>query len=102
MDMPIFVADPPTAHELETLPHIIMTADVDWNPSIFDNEFNNVETFFGVTDNIVHDGISILHSCQPIRTSFVCGKYGMNMVSITKSVKQTSICYLISLVESPV
>jgi hypothetical protein len=36
---------PPTTHELETLPHIIMTADVDWNPSIFDNDIDNVETF---------------------------------------------------------
>jgi hypothetical protein len=36
---------PPTTHELETLPHIIMTADVNWNPSIFDNDIDNVETF---------------------------------------------------------
>jgi hypothetical protein len=47
---------PPTTHELETLPHIIMTADVDWNPSIFDNDIDNVVTFFDTKANIIHRG----------------------------------------------
>jgi hypothetical protein len=47
---------PPYTHELETLPHIIMTADVDWNPSIFDNDIDDVETFFDTTDDIISHG----------------------------------------------
>jgi hypothetical protein len=47
---------PPTAHELETLPHIIMTADVDWNPSIFDNDIDDVELFHDIEDDIIHHG----------------------------------------------
>jgi hypothetical protein len=41
------------AHELETLPHIITTADIDWNPSIFDNDIDDVETFFETKDEII-------------------------------------------------
>ena len=29
---------PPTDHELETLPQVIVTADDFWNPAILDNE----------------------------------------------------------------
>ena len=32
----------PTLGELTTLPHIIMTADVDWNLSIYDNEIEDI------------------------------------------------------------
>jgi hypothetical protein len=46
----------PTTHELETLPHIIMTADIDWNPSIFDNNIDDVETFFDTKDDIISHG----------------------------------------------
>ena len=31
---------PPTDHEMETLPHVIMTSDVDWDPTLFDNITN--------------------------------------------------------------
>jgi hypothetical protein len=47
---------PPSTHELETLPHIIMTADVDWNPTIFDNDIDDVETFFDTKDDIISHG----------------------------------------------
>jgi hypothetical protein len=47
---------PPNTHELETLPHIIMTADVDWNPSIFDSDIDDVETFFDTNDDIISHG----------------------------------------------
>jgi hypothetical protein len=31
---------PPTDHELNTLPHFIMTSDLDWDPTILDHTFN--------------------------------------------------------------
>jgi hypothetical protein len=46
----------PTIHELETLLHIIMTADVDWNPSIIDNDVDNVESLFNTNEDIIHHG----------------------------------------------
>jgi hypothetical protein len=33
-----------------------MTADVDWNPSIFDNDIDDVETFFDTKDDINSHG----------------------------------------------
>jgi hypothetical protein len=35
----------PTDAELVSLPHIIMTSDVDWNPSKFDNDIANLDVF---------------------------------------------------------
>ena len=32
---------PPTPHELETLPHVFLTDDSQWNPSILDDEFHD-------------------------------------------------------------
>ena len=31
---------PPSDHELETLPHVVLTSDMDWDPSVLDNEFD--------------------------------------------------------------
>ena len=30
----------PTDHDLETYPHVILTSDMDWDPSILDNEID--------------------------------------------------------------
>ena len=32
---------PPTPHELKTFPHVFLTDDSQWNPSILDNEFHD-------------------------------------------------------------
>jgi hypothetical protein len=48
---------PPTTRELETLPHIFMKADVNWNPIIFDNVIDNVETLYDATDKIFNLGL---------------------------------------------
>jgi hypothetical protein len=37
--------------ELETLPHIIMTADVDWNPSTFNKYSDNGEALYDGNDD---------------------------------------------------
>ena len=35
----------PTEGELGSLPHIIMTSDVDWDPSLYDNDIDDLEQF---------------------------------------------------------
>jgi len=35
----------PTNDELNSLPHVIMTSDVDWDPSLYDNIIENIEEF---------------------------------------------------------
>jgi hypothetical protein len=35
----------PTDEELSLLPHIIMTADLDWDPSTYDNDIDDLEKF---------------------------------------------------------
>jgi hypothetical protein len=35
-----------TADDIDLLPHIIMTADVEWDPNIFDNEFESLDDFY--------------------------------------------------------
>jgi hypothetical protein len=45
---------PPTPHELETLLHMIMSTDLDWNPGIFDNDIDDVEAFYEATDDVIH------------------------------------------------
>ena len=29
---------PPNDHEMDTLPHVIITSDMDWDPTLFDNK----------------------------------------------------------------
>jgi hypothetical protein len=36
----------PNEAELDSLPHIIMTSDVDWDPSLYDNDIVDVEKFY--------------------------------------------------------
>jgi hypothetical protein len=36
----------PTEDELSPLPHIIMTLDVTWDPSLYDNINDNIDKFY--------------------------------------------------------
>ena len=46
----------PTEHELSTFPHIIMTSDVHWNPSVYDNNVDDIEKFYDPDENLIrHD-----------------------------------------------
>ena len=42
LDMHLAYLDmhPPSHNELETLPHIVLTSDMDWDLSVLDNEFD--------------------------------------------------------------
>ena len=46
----------PTADELGLLPHVVMTSDVDWDPSLYDNVIEDMDDFHDPTlDFIDHD-----------------------------------------------
>jgi hypothetical protein len=42
--LPYLQLRPPTDHELDNLPHIILTTNKDWDPSILDNHINHTDT----------------------------------------------------------
>jgi hypothetical protein len=45
----------PTEDELNTLPHIIMTSDMDWDPSTYNNTIDDMDKFFDADeDNVYH------------------------------------------------
>ena len=50
--LPYLSCRKPTNNELKSLPHIIMTSDVDWDPSIYDNVIDDLEEFH---DTLVHE-----------------------------------------------
>ena len=41
----------PTEHELQSLPHVIITSDVDWDPSVLDNVINDDDDSFYDADD---------------------------------------------------
>ena len=46
----------PTADEIGLLPHVVMTSDVDWDPSLYDNVIEDMDDFHDPTlDFIDHD-----------------------------------------------
>jgi hypothetical protein len=46
----------PNEDKLGLLPHVAMTSDVDWDPSLYDNVINNIDDFHDPTfDFIDHD-----------------------------------------------
>jgi hypothetical protein len=42
----------PTDEELSLLPYIIMTSDVVWDPSLFDNNNDNIQEFYDPVEEI--------------------------------------------------
>jgi hypothetical protein len=52
--LPYLQCQKPTPAELATLPHIIMTADTDWDPHVWDNNIDDVEQFYDAVMDEVH------------------------------------------------
>ena len=50
--LPYLSCRKPSVEELSSLPHIIMTSDVDWDPSMYDNVMDDIEKFH---DTTAHD-----------------------------------------------
>jgi hypothetical protein len=47
---------PPTDAEVDSLPHLIMTADVDWDPTSNDNVISDLDKFYDQDIDEVHHG----------------------------------------------
>jgi hypothetical protein len=43
----------PTDEEVATLPNIIMTSDVEWDPSVYDHHIDDMNKFYDVTKDVV-------------------------------------------------
>ncbi|CAJ1970450.1 unnamed protein product [Cylindrotheca closterium] len=66
---------PPTKCELETLPHIVLTSDKDWDPSVLDSKLEDFEKWAeSIPDNGSEEGdrpfdrVSILKSNKTVTT----------------------------------
>ncbi|EEC42564.1 predicted protein [Phaeodactylum tricornutum CCAP 1055/1] len=46
---------PPSDAEFDTLPHVVLTSDVDWDPSIIDNEIDLVTDWHDATQDLPSD-----------------------------------------------
>ena len=54
--LPYLSCRKPSVEELSSLTHIIMTSDIDWDPSIYDNVIDDLEEFHDITvDGIAHE-----------------------------------------------
>ena len=46
----------PTDNELATLPHIVMTSDVDWDPRLYDHNIDDLDAFHDTSEDfVIHD-----------------------------------------------
>jgi hypothetical protein len=52
--LPYLPCRPPTENEVNSLPHVIMTSDVDWDPSAYDNTIDDMAKFYDVEEDEVH------------------------------------------------
>lgn len=44
----------PTPHEVASLPHLIMTSDIDWDPTTYDNVISDLQMFYDAAADEVH------------------------------------------------
>ena len=52
--LPYLLCRAPTENEVNTLPHVIMTSDVEWDPSIYDNVIDDMAQFYDAESEEVH------------------------------------------------
>ena len=45
----------PTKTEVDDLPHFILTSDIEWNPTVFDNDIDDMHQFFDALEKAPHD-----------------------------------------------
>ena len=41
---------PPSDHELDSLPHVVLTSDADWDPTMADNEIDPDDVWYDALD----------------------------------------------------
>jgi hypothetical protein len=59
--LPYLCCCKPNDEELSLLPHIIMTSDVIWDPSFFDNNNDNIQEFYDPVEEIPEHEYSFDH-----------------------------------------
>ena len=52
--LPYLQCRPPTEDEVSFLPHLIMTSDVDWDPTTYVNVISDIHTFYDAESDMVH------------------------------------------------
>jgi hypothetical protein len=52
--LPYLPCRAPTATEVASLPHVIMTSDADWDPATYDNVIPRINTFNDAKAEMVH------------------------------------------------
>ena len=41
---------PPSDHELDSLPHVVLTSDADWDPTMANNEIDSGDVWYDALD----------------------------------------------------
>jgi hypothetical protein len=49
---------PPSDHELDSLPHVVLTSDADWDPTMANNEIDSGDVWYDVLDTEPPPGTS--------------------------------------------
>ena len=49
---------PPSDHELDSLPHVVLTSDADWDPTMADNEIDSGDVSYDALDTEPPPGTS--------------------------------------------
>ena len=52
--LPYLMCRVPTPHEVASLPHLIMTSDIDWDPTTYDNVISDLQLFYDADADKVH------------------------------------------------
>ena len=51
---------PYTDNKWDNLPHLVLTSDTDWDPSVLDNTIDDNETWFDALSDLLKDSVSPL------------------------------------------
>ena len=49
---------PPSDHELDSLPHVVLTSDADWDPTMANNEIDSGDAWYDALDTEPSPGTS--------------------------------------------
>ena len=55
--LPYVTMRPYTDTEWDSLPHVVMTSNMDWDPSIFDNNLDDDDEWFDAVSDLQNDPI---------------------------------------------
>ena len=69
--LPYMSMRPYTDSEWNSLPHVIMTSDATWDPTVLDNTIDDNETWFNAVDSHTHTQQPFPYLMSVVATSFV-------------------------------